>query len=129
MIIDASAIIAFVNREQGYERIRRSLVESAATKIGSPTRLETGLVLTGRYGIRGRTLLSRFLEQNHIETIPFIHEHAEIALDAFSRFGKGRHPAALNFGDCMTYATAYLAQEPLLFVGDDFMYTDLPLMT
>jgi ribonuclease VapC len=86
------------------------------------------MVLTGRYGIRGNTLLGRFLQQNDVETIPFTDEHAEVALDAFNRFGKGRHKAALNYGDCMTYATAYLAHEPLLFVGDDFVHTDLVLV-
>lgn len=68
----------------------------------------------------------RFLQQFEVEEIPFTEAHWRIATDAFLRFGKGRHPAALNFGDCMTYATAKLAGEPLLFVGNDFAQTDLP---
>ena len=129
MIIDTSATIALVNQEPGYERIERHLATSAATKIGSPTRLETGMVLIGHYGNRGHTMLARFLEKNRIETVSFTHEHAEIALDAFQRYGKGRHPASLNLGDCMTYATAHRAREPLLFVGNDFVHTDLRLLT
>ncbi|MQA24431.1 MAG: PIN domain-containing protein [Micromonosporaceae bacterium] len=127
MIVDSSAIIAILAGEPGYERIRRHLAVSVASKIGAPTRLETGLVLLGRHGPRGHTMLARFLQENRIEAVPFTEEHAEVALDAYERFGKGRHRAALNFGDCMTYATAYLAREPLLCVGDDFAHTDLEL--
>jgi ribonuclease VapC len=57
--------------------------------------------------------------------IPFSEEDSRLALQAFLRFGKGRHPAALNFGDCLAYATALIANQPLLFVGDDFSQTDL----
>lgn len=75
----------------------------------------------------GRTLLGRLLDELGAETLPFRTDHWPVALDAFLRFGKGRHPAALNFGDCMTYAVAHLADELLLCVGDDFRQTDLAL--
>jgi ribonuclease VapC len=127
MIIDTSAILAILQQESGYERLRRRLAETAQTRIGAPTCMEAGIVLVARYGARGRTLLARFLQENHIETVPFTERHTEIAIDAFSRYGKGRHPAGLNLGDCLTYATAYLAGEPLLQVGDDFVQTDLEL--
>jgi ribonuclease VapC len=70
-------------------------------------------------------LLSRFLEEEDIVTIPFGENHWKVAADAFIRYGKGRHPAKLNYGDCMTYSIAKVADEPLLFVGDDFAKTDV----
>ncbi|KAA2261631.1 type II toxin-antitoxin system VapC family toxin [Solihabitans fulvus] len=128
MIIDTSAIIAIIGREPGYERLEERIAEAVVPKIGAPTQLETGMVLVGRWGARGNTLLARFLQHNGIKTVPFTEAHTEIAVDAFNRFGRGRHPAALNFGDCLSYATAYVAGEPLLFVGNDFSQTDLPLV-
>lgn len=128
MIIDSSAILAIVGKEPGYEPIVHALAAAQRTRIGAPTRLETGIVMTARFGPRGKTALSRFLQENAITTVAFGDEHAAEALDAYSRFGKGRHPAALNFGDCCAYAIASLAGEPLLCIGDDFAQTDLPLV-
>ena len=128
MIIDSSAILAVVGKEPGYERILHALAISQQARIGAPTRLETGIVMMARFGPRGKTVLSRFLQENAVTIIAFGEEHAAVALDAYSRFGKGRHPAALNFGDCCAYATASLAGEPLLCVGDDFAKTDLLLV-
>lgn len=127
MIIDSSAILAVIVKEPGYERIIHELAASPATRIGAPTRLETGIVLMARFGPRGKTALARFLQENSIETVAFDEGHAIAALDAYSRFGKGRHPAALNLGDCCTYAVASVAGEPLLCTGDDFARTDLLL--
>jgi|SRR5215468_855261 len=129
MIIDSSAILAVVFKEPGYERIVHELAASPGTRIGAPTRLEAGIVLTARLGPRGKTVLARFLQENSIETVAFGEAHAGTALDAYYRFGKGRHPAALNFGDCCTYAVAAAAGEPLLCLGDDFTRTDLLLVS
>jgi ribonuclease VapC len=129
MIIDSSAILAVIGKEPGYERIVHELAASPRTRIGAPTRLETGIVLMARFGPRGKTALARFLQENAIETIAFDEAHANTALDAYSRFGKGRHPAALNFGDCCTYAVASVAGESLLCIGDDFARTDLLLVS
>ena len=128
MIVDSSAILAVVGREPGYERVVHALAASPGIGIGAPTRLETGIVMTARFGPRGKTALARFLQENAITTVAFGEDHAAVALDAYSRFGKGRHRAALNFGDCCTYAIASLAREPLLCVGDDFTHTDLILV-
>jgi ribonuclease VapC len=129
MIIDSSAILAVIGKEPGHERVIHELAGSPGTRIGAPTRLETGIVLTARFGPRGKTALARFLQENSIETVAFGEAHASVALDAYSRFGKGRHPAALNFGDCCTYAVASVAGQPLLCTGDDFARTDLPLVS
>lgn len=129
MIIESSAILAVIGREPGCERIVHQLAASPETRIGAPTQLETGIVLTARFGPRGKTALARFLQENSVQTVAFDEAHASAALDAYSRFGKGRHPAGLNFGDCCTYAVASLTGEPLLCVGDDFPKTDLLLVS
>lgn len=129
MIIDSSAILAVIGKEPGYERIIRRLAASPRTRIGAPTMLETGIVLTARFGPRGKTALARFLQENDVETVAFTERHTAAALDAYSRFGKGRQPAALNFGDCCAYAVASVDGEPLLCAGDDFPRTDLPLVS
>jgi ribonuclease VapC len=129
MIIDSSAVMAVIGKEPGFERIVHALAASPGARIGAPTQLETGIILTARLGPRGKTVLARFLQENAIQTVAFDEDHAAVALDAYSRFGKGRHPAALNFGDCCTYATASVAGERLLCVGDDFCQTDLPLVS
>jgi ribonuclease VapC len=127
MIIDTSAIIAIIGREPGHERLEQHLLDDPDPKIGAPTVVEAGMVMMSRWGARGHTLLARFLQYNNIKTIPFTEQHTELALDAFSRFGKGRHPAGLNMGDCLTYAVAADSGEPLLYVGNDFPRTDLKL--
>jgi ribonuclease VapC len=76
-------------------------------------------VLTARLGVAGRSLLARLLYEAGIETIPYTAAHWPVAVDAFTRYGKGRHPAALNFGNCLTYATCRLARRPLLCTGTD----------
>jgi uncharacterized protein with PIN domain len=101
-----------------------------ASSFKSTTRshADDQLPAVGRRAI-GRTVLARFLQENSIQTVAFDDAHATAALDAYSRFGKGRHRAALNFGDCCTYAIASVASEPLLCLGDDFAQTDLLLVS
>ena len=125
MIVDTSAVVALFLKEPGYEELFRALVEADRAGIGAPTLAETGLVLANRLGREPRPLLERFLQQFGLVVVPFGEEHWREAVRAYLRFGKGRHPAALNFGDCMTYATAKLADQPLLYTGEDFSRTDL----
>lgn len=128
MIIDSSAIVAILRQEPDHALLEERLAEAGEAKIGAPTLVEVGVMLTTRLGGRGRLVLARFLQDNHIQTVPFTEEHAEVAIDAFSQYGKGRHPAKLNMGDCYSYATAKLAREPLLCIGKDFPQTDLELV-
>jgi len=86
------------------------------------------MVLTGREGDKGRLLLAQFVQQRNLDVLSFTEAHWRVAQSAFVKFGKGRHPAALNLGDCLTYAIAYVAAEPLLCIGDDFRRTDLELV-
>lgn len=125
MIVDSSALVAVVFQEPDYEALVDKLVESATTGIGTPTLVETGIVLGARLGKDARALLTRLLDELDVVEVPFGEAHWREALAAYRRFGRGRHRANLNFGDCLSYAVARLAGEPLLFVGDDFAATDL----
>lgn len=126
MILDGSAVIAILEREPGWERLHERMTDEDSA-IGAPTLAEAGIVLASRAGLAGRTLLGRLLEEGEIVVIPFEDDHWQVAVDAHIRYGKGRHRARLNFGDCLTYAVAKLAGEPLLALGDDFSHTDLEL--
>jgi len=127
MILDSSALITIVFKEPGYEAVVLKLGKANAVGIGAPTLAEAGIVLSARVRADTRGLLARFLQDFQINVIPFGEAHCRAAVDAYEKFGKGRHPAGLNFGDCMSYATARLADQPLLCVGDDFAKTDLVL--
>jgi ribonuclease VapC len=125
VIVDSSALIAITFAEPGHPDLITKLADTPSAGIGTPTLAETGLVLASRLGRDPRDLVIRLLDEFGIEQIPFGDQHWREAVDAFLRFGRGRHKARLNFGDCLTYAVARLANEPLLFVGEDFTQTDL----
>jgi ribonuclease VapC len=127
VIVDSSAIVAILLKEPGYERLRDRLAAAKQVSVGAPTVLESSLMLCSRLGHAGKTLLARFLQEAEIEVVEFVADHWMVAADAFLAYGKGRHRADLNFGDCMTYAVAKLAEEPLLCLGGDFSATDLEL--
>lgn len=130
MILDSSSVLAVLFEEEGHERVVAALEEANIIAIGAPTLVETAMVAMKVFGLHGRSLVSQFLESWNVVIVSFGDRHVRTALDAFIRFGKGRHPARLNLGDCMSYAAASLADEPLLFVGDDFAQTDLtPALT
>jgi ribonuclease VapC len=125
MIIDTSAIVAIVFKEPGYEKLVEKLAESQYLGIGAATLAETGVVLTARLEANATSLLARMVQELGAAVIPFGDEHWREAVDAYERFGRGRHPAKLNFGDCLSYATAKLTGRPLLYKGKDFDRTDL----
>jgi ribonuclease VapC len=127
LILDSSAVVAILFQEPGFEELLESLLAADSIGIGAPTLAETAIVVSARLGEDCRPLLSRFLLEGAIETIPFGEAHFGVAVGAWLEFGRGRHPAALNFGDCLAYASARVADRPLLCVGDDFGRTDLPL--
>ncbi len=125
MIADSSALLAVILRERGYEPVAEALGAADRVGIGAPTLVETSIVLHARVGALSRTLLGRLLDDVDADCIAFGERHWPVALGAFARFGKGRHAAGLNFGDCLTYAVAKVADEPLLCVGSEFGQTDL----
>ena len=127
MILDSSAVVAVLTEELGSESLLGRLDASDSLSIGTPTLVEAEIVLVGRVGPARRMFLADFLAERDVAVIAFDEEHWREAVSAFLRYGKGRHPAGLNYGDCMTYATARLAHEPLLCLGNDFAQTDLQL--
>jgi ribonuclease VapC len=128
LIVDTSAIAAIVFKEAGHTEVLAKLVGADHAGIGTPTLAEAGIVLTARLEKDGRPLLLRFLQEFAIAQVPFGEAHWREAVEGYRRFGKGRHPAALNFGDCLTYATARLADRPVLCVGADFSKTDIQVV-
>ena len=127
MILDSSAIISMIEEEARSDELLGALAAAPDVAAGAPTLFESAIVLVAREGVAGRASLLRFLDENEIASIPFGEHHWTVAAEAFVRYGKGRHPARLNYGDCMTYATAQVAGDALLCIGDDFARTDLPL--
>ncbi len=125
MILDSSAIIAVILAEPGHQNLLRRMGEAPILAVGAPTLVETALVLSSRLKRDARPILSEFLREADVEVVPFTEEHFQAAVDAFLRYGKGRHAAALNFGDCLGYAAASVSGLPLLFTGGDFSRTDL----
>jgi ribonuclease VapC len=127
MIVDSSALVAVFLKEPRFEDLIEKLVRATSLGIGTPNLLECGMVLTARLRRDARPLIFRFLQEFAIVPVPFADEHWREAMEAYVRFGKGRHAAALNLGDCCAYATARLAGQPLLCTGDDFARTDAEL--
>lgn len=127
MILDSSAVVAILFQEPGYEAVLAKLVTAVEVGIGAPTLVECSIVLSARLNQDARGLLARFLTEANVTVIPFTDAHYGTAVTAWLKYGKGRHPASLNFGDCLAYAVAHLTAMPLLCVSDDFPQTDLLL--
>lgn len=126
MVLDASAVLAIFQEEPGHERLLGRIGEAELVIVGAPTVLEAAIVLVARFPGDARARLMGLLRSMDAEIVEFTQEHFDVALDAFVRFGKGRHPAKLNFGDCMAYAIASISGFPLLYTGNDFSKTDIP---
>ena len=126
MILDSSAVVALVLQEPGYAGLFEAMGSAARLGIGAPTLVETTIVLSARLDRDARGLISRLLLEGDVAVVPFTDAHFGTAMGAWLRYGRGRHPAGLNFGDCLAYATAKLAAEPLLFTGEDLRRTDIP---
>jgi ribonuclease VapC len=127
VIVDTSALVSMLIREEGWEALRSAMLADEVVGIGAPSLLETIMVISGRTGRDRAEDVRRFVRDFGIVVISFEEEHGRVAAEAFARLGKGRHRAALNFGDCMSYAVAKLAGQPLLCTGMDFAKTDLKL--
>ena len=119
--------MALLVKEPGFEELLDKLAGDPNPAVNAATLTEAGIVMSARIGDDARGLLARFIQEGGIEILPFGDAHYSAAIDAWLRYGKGRHPASLNFGDCLAYAAATLSGEPLLCVGNDFSQTDLEL--
>jgi ribonuclease VapC len=125
MVIDTSAFVAILRNEPEAIVFRRAIAVSSIRLASALSKLEASMVVLGRRGSPGLVELDRLFAELAITFVPFDEHQADIARDAFARFGKGRHRAGLNFGDCATYALAKAEAEPLLFKGTDFGATDV----
>jgi len=125
MTLDASVVIAILLSESGALDLVDRILEADVVRIGTPTLVETAVVLANKRQRPSLDELRALIDELGITVVPFDAQHWEAAASAFERFGRGRHKAGLNFGDCMTYATAAVAGDSLLFVGNDFTKTDI----
>jgi ribonuclease VapC len=125
MIIDTSALVAILQTEPEALRLTTAISNATTRLLPASCLLETAMILLGRRGTEGSNDLDLYLYRGHIEIVPFTETQARLARDAFIRYGKGRHPAKLNFGDCIAYALAKDTGEELLFIGTDFALTDI----
>ena len=125
MIVDSSALLAILYRETGYEQLVDRMREANFVGAGTATLAEAGIALHHRLDRRRRACSSVLLDELSVEEVAFGELHWREAVSAYQRYGKGRHPAGLNLGDCLSYASASLSGEPLLYVGNDFVLTDL----
>jgi ribonuclease VapC len=125
VIVDSSALVALIEGEETAEQVAAVLAGARNPIVAAPTLAETLIVLTARHGPVARTVFDRLRGEINLGVAEFTDAHALATQRAYLRYGKGRHPAGLNFGDCMTYSAAELAGDPLLAIGDDFPKTDL----
>ena len=125
MVVDSSALIAYLQGEPAANRLEDAMLAADSLHLSAATFVEASIVAARLRGEEGERPLDFLLERLRIEVVPVTVEHARIARDAYRNFGRGKHPAKLNFGDCFSYALARALGEPLLFVGDDFSRTDV----
>jgi ribonuclease VapC len=125
MVVESSALVAILLREPDYVPLREALVLARHTVLSAPNWLETAIVITKYRGAQGRADLDLLLETLGVEIYPTDAALVRTAFDAWLRYGKGRHPAGLNYGDCFSYALAKHLDKPLLFKGEDFSRTDI----
>jgi ribonuclease VapC len=125
VIVDSSALLAIFFDEPERDEFVVKIGAADVVGVGAPTLVETGIVIAARLGEAGPRLLTELVDQAQMVVVPFAEPHWRAAAAAWLRFGRGRHEAGLNLGDCLAYATARVAERPFLFKGGDFDKTDL----
>jgi len=125
MVIDTSALLAILQDEPERRTFNEAIEAADSRAMSVATFVEVSIVIESRYGAEGLRELDLFVNRAGIELVSVDVEQGQVARGAFSRFGKGRHPAGLNLGDCFPYALARVLGEPLLYKGDDFSQTDV----
>ena len=125
MVIDTSALVAILQDEPERRAFNEAIEAAENCSLSTASFVETSMIIESRYGPDGTRDLDLFISKAEITLVPVDEEQAYVARQAFRQYGKGRHAAGLNFGDCFAYALAKTLDEPLLFKGDDFAATDL----
>ena len=125
MVVDTSAIVAILEQEDDAQQFSAAIAAAPTKLVSAAAVVEIGVVMLSRRGEAGDKDVDRVIRESQREIVPLTEAHARLARQGFARFGKGRHPARLNFGDCFSYALAKASGHPLLFKGDDFSRTDV----
>ena len=125
MVIDRSALIAIISKEPERRTFEQKIRLASSRRLAAAALVETSIVVLSRRHEEGLAVLNELLIDRRIETVPLSIDQARLAIGPFRRFGKNRHAAGLNFGDCFSYALAKATGEPLLFKGNDFSQTDI----
>jgi ribonuclease VapC len=125
MIVDASAVLAILFAESDADRFAAAIAGNAERIMSAVNWFEAGIAIDRRGRTGAAAEFEALMERGAIDVVPYDHEQAQLAREAFAVWGKGRHPAALNMGDCAAYALARSRRQPLLFKGGDFALTDI----
>ena len=128
LVVDTSAAVAVIRGEPGADELAGYLEGALVRLMPAAIRVELGIVIEARLGPAGQDVIDRFLRDARIDVVSLDAEQAERAVSAWRRYGKGRHPAGLNYGDCFTYALAERTGHPILCTGDAFAATDIPVV-
>ena len=128
LVVDTSAAVAVILGEPGSEELAAHLEDALTRLMPATIRVELGIVIEARLWPAGQDVVDRFLRDAKIDIVPVDADMAARAMSGWRRYGKGRHPAGLNFGDCVTYALAERTGHPVLCTGDDFVATDLTVV-
>ena len=125
IVVDTSALIAILDKEPDANLYAEAIAEADPPLISTATLVELNIVMLNRHGIKAAHIVDRLIQEGGFQVESFTIQHAELARDAYARYGKGQQPAGPNYGDCFSYALAKAIGVPLLFKGQDFSKTDI----
>jgi ribonuclease VapC len=125
MVLDTSAIMAILQNEPQRRRFNEAIEAADTRSLSTASFVESSMIVESRYGADGVRDLDLFIAKSQVSLVAVDEDQANLARRAFRKFGKGRHPAGLNFGDCFSYALSRSLDQPLLFKGNDFSQTDV----
>jgi ribonuclease VapC len=125
IVVDTSALIAILDKERDAALYAEAIAEADPPLISAATLLELNIVMINRHGVKAARMVDRLIQEARFQVESFTVQHAELAREAYARYGKGQQTAALNYGDCFSYALAKATGLPLLFKGRDFSKTDI----
>jgi ribonuclease VapC len=125
MVIDTSALLAILQNEPERRKFNEAIEAAETRSLSTASFLETSMIVESRYGADGVRDLDLLIAKAKVSLVPVDEDQAHLARQGFQKYGKGRHPAGLNYGDCFSYALARSLEQPLLFKGNDFSQTDV----